>query len=276
MMDRIMKVAILFLLLCITAAAFGAEPNDAAPGGTHVLIVSGISRDPQDRAIRSQTLTGLRACLRDVAKVDPRRVTVLTGDDPPSATTAGTSTAGLVDQAVKALASVVRPQDRFIFYYIGHANVVVDDLRFNLPGPDATQNDLAAWLGTIKARTQLVVLDCPCAGLAAKTLAAENRIIVCAATAEQTYSTRFTSFLIAVLSRPPTDANNDGTLSLLDAFTATAREIEQWYHQAQVLPTETPCLEDDGDGTPSERPWRHEIEGGDGARASAFILTEGR
>jgi len=78
------------------------------------------------------------------------------------------------------------------------------------------------------------------------------------------------------LTQPQTDANSDGKVSLLEVFAATAREIEQWYRQQGLLPTETPCLEDDGDGTPSERPWKYQTEGGDGLKASTFWLVEGR
>ena len=119
------------------------------------------------------------------------------------------------------------------------------------------------------------MLDCPCAALAAKALTGANRVIVCASAATQVYGTRFSPHFVHALAQPQTDANNDGKVSLLEAFTETAKEIEQWYRQKGILPTETPCLEDDGDGTPSERPWKYGTEGGDGLKASAFLLAEG-
>ena len=41
----------------------------------------------------------------------------------------------------------------------------------------------------------------------------------------------------------------------------------------QCLVTETPCLEDDADGVPNERPWRYQADGDDGAKAAVFFLT---
>ena len=234
---------------------------------TTVLIVSGINKDPHDQAVRHQTVSGLREQLLKRMNVDPKRLMVLSADAP---------TAPQISQAMETLASTVRPNDRFIFYYIGQANAAGGDLRFNLPGPDMTQKELADRLSTIKAGTQLIVLDCPCAALAAKALTAGNRIVVCASAMTQAYGTRFSTHLVHSLAQPQTDTNNDGRVSLLEAFTATAKEIEQWYRQNKLLCTETPCLEDDGDGAPSERPWKHQTEGGDGAKASTFFLTEGR
>jgi len=234
---------------------------------TTVLIVSGISKDPNDRAVRNQTVSGLREHLLNRMNVDPQRLTILSAD---------ASTALQISQMLETFASAVRPSDRFIFYYLGQANAAGGELRFNLSGPDMTQKELAERLNKIKAATQLIVLDCPCAALAAKALTTANRIVVCASSATQVYGTRFSPHFVHVLAQPQTDANSDGKVSLLEAFTATAREVEQWYRQQGILPTETPCLEDDGDGVPSERPWKYQTEGGDGLKASTFLLMEGR
>jgi hypothetical protein len=267
-----MMVKLNSLLLSLLACdiCFAAVAPALKASSTTVLIVSGISKDRSDQTLKTQAVNGLREYLLKQMKVDPPRLTILATDSTLA------STSSQVARTIETLALALRPDDRFIFYYIGQANAASGELRFNLPGPDMTQKELADRLGTIKAGTQLVVLDCPCAALAAKTLAAGNRIIVCASTATQAYGTRFSTHFVHALAQPQTDTNNDGKVSLLEAFTATTRQIEQWYRQNKLLPTETPCLEDDGDGAPSERPWKHQTEGGDGAKASTFFLTEGR
>jgi hypothetical protein len=262
------QLVFLLLLLSCSFCSAGAAPAIDRPSTT-VLIVSGISRDLNDQALRTQAVTGLREYLLKQMKVDPQRLTILAADS------ALLPTASQVAQAIETLAPLIRAEDRFIFYYIGQANTAGGELRFNLPGPDMTPKELADRLSAIRAGTQLVVLDCPCAALAAKALAAGSRIVVCASTATQAYGTRFSPHLVHALAQPQTDTNNDGRVSLLEAFTATAKEIEQWYRQSRLLPTETPCLEDDGDGAPGERPWKYQTEGGDGAKASTFLLTEG-
>jgi hypothetical protein len=190
-------------------------------------------------------------------------------DDPSASTAEG------VRSAIRTIASASTPPDRFILYYIGQANAVGETLRFNLPGPDITQADLAGWLADIRAGTQLVVLDCPCAALAAKALSRRGRVLLLASTEKQPHAPRFGLHFVPALARAESDTNDDGKVSVLEAFTAAAREIEQWYQQRQLLPTETPSLDDNGDGKPSERPWRHEQDGGDGRLAAGLFLALG-
>jgi len=242
-------------------------------GKTYALIVGGISRDPPDRLARNRMLDTLGVYLRGPAGLTRRQVSVLIGDDLGLSDPNVRATGQNVKAAVESVASVIRAQDRFLFYYVGLTNAVSETLRFNLPGPDVTHEALATWLDSIKSNTQIVVLDCPCAALAAKALARPGRIIVCAATATQAYSTGFTGRFVPALTQMENDADQDGRISLLEAFTATAKETEQWYRRIQCLPTETPCLEDNGDGVPSERPWRYLMDGGDGARASSFFFA---
>jgi len=270
---RLVKIVILFMYAtsCLSLSSTPAEAAD-----TYALIVSGISKDPNDQAVRAQAVSSFREYLLKQMAVDSRRLTILAADKPDTPPASSLQpTASQITRVMDTLARTVRPEDRFLFYYLGQANAASGELRLNLPGPDITQQGLADRLKAIKAGEQLVVLDCPCAGLAVKALTAANRIIVCASTATQVYGTRFSPHFVHALAQPQTDANSDGKISLLEAFTATAREIEQWYRDKQILPTETPCLEDDGDGTLSERPWRYQTEGGDGAKAAAFLLNGG-
>jgi len=278
-MDRRTRQAIISaLLLSCSTCSMGAEGAMASRSQslTTVLIVSGISRDPSDQATRIQAVSGLRDYLLKHAGVGPHRLTILTADKSDvSSASSLRCTASQIAQTIDTLAVTIRPDDRFIFCYLGQANAAGGELRLNLPGPDMTQNGLAEHFKAIKAGTQLIVLDCPCAALAAKALTTNNRIVLCASVATQPLGTRFSQHFVHALTQPKTDANNDGKVSLLEAFAATAREIEQWYRQRGLLPTETPCLEDDGDGTPSERPWKYPTEGGDGLKASTFLLAEG-
>ena len=262
-----------FALLLATAALAGVGDEDPSMGKTYALIVGGISRDPPDRVVRNRMLDALSVYLRGPAGLPPQQVSVLIGDDFGLSDPNLRATAENVKAAIESVASVIRAQDRFVFCYLGLTNAVSETLRFNLLGPDATHEALATWLSGIKSNTQVVVLDCPCAALAAKALARPGRIILCAATATQAHSTGFTGRFVPALTQMENDTNQDGRVSLLEAFTATARETEQWYRRIQCLPTETPCLEDNGDGVPSERPWRYQVDGGDGARASAFFFA---
>ncbi len=267
MIAGIAVVTVEMLLIILPTAVSGSPPA----GDTYAIIIMGIGKDPQDRLARDQVIRDFRGYLLDKASVRPERLVVLL----PDANGPSVSTAKGIEDAVDAIASTAGPADRFILYYIGQANAVGDGLRFNLPGPDVTQEDLAKWLAGVKADTQLVVLDCPCAAMAAKALVRRGRVLLLASTETQAHAPRFGLHFVPALTRAENDTNHDGAVSVLEAFTAAARGIEQWYQQRQILPTETPCLEDDGDGRPGERPWRYEQDGGDGRLAAELSLAPG-
>lgn len=264
----IVKNAIATIGMMLIVLPMGASESRPV-GNTYAIIISGIGKDPEDRLARDQVIRDFRGYLLDKASVKPDRLVVLA----PDARAPDASTAEGIKGAIDAFASTASPADRFILYYIGQANAVGGVLRFNLPGPDATHEDLATWLAGVKAGTQLLVLDCPCAAMAARALAHPGRVVLFASSEKQAHAPRFGLHFVPALTQAESDTNHDGAVSVLEAFTAAARGIEQWYRQMQLLPTETPCLEDDGDGRPGERPWRYEQEGGDGRLAAEWILA---
>ncbi len=244
----------IFRSLACVCIVWGSLTGASCKGDVFAVVAAGINKDATDRAAQDKTVADLKQRLLARAK-----------------NTQVVSTAAGVKEALESLAGASGPQDTLVFWYIGQANAAGDKLRLNLAGPDITGEDLAAQLARSKAGTVLIVLDCPNAGLAAKALAGPGRIILCAATQVQPYGTQFTRHFLPALTAADSDTDKDGRVSVLEAFAAAARRIEQWYRDRQMLPTETPCLEDNGDGTPSERPWRR-AESADGAMASKLFL----
>lgn len=261
-----MMTRVIFAGLVITfmGVSTGQANRAGLQGNVYALIINGISKDPTDRAVKDRVVHDLKTLLLDKGRIDSTRLTLLT---------AGESRADRIEEVMKRLASTVGREDRLLFYYIGQANTVAGSLRFNVVGEDVTGQQVAQWLNRIKAKTQLVVLDCPCAAMVAKEMTQAGRVVVFASTETQVYGTRFSMHFVPALREKNSDTNADGRISVLEAFTAAARGIEQWYRDRTILPTETPNLEDNADGLPSERPWRHAIDGGDGLAALEFILV---
>jgi hypothetical protein len=272
------KVIAIFLIILNGFPLFVASSTDLnrepeQNNKTHVLIVSGVNKDPNDRLAKSKAVEGLYRFFLNNAGVRPERLKVLIDSKSTALKNSEISTAeSLKEQMYKFVASV-NPRDRFIFYYTGQANVVSETLRLNLPGPDITHEQLAEWINAIKASSMLIVLDCPCAGLAVKALTGQGRIIIAASTAEQPYSTRFSEYFVPALIDKNSDTDGDGRISLLEAFTNTCKSIDDFYRQQSLLTTETPVLEDNADGTASWQPWRYEQNKTDGLAASRFFLS---
>ena len=275
-----MKRTIIAILVFIVGGyplfeALGAErsPKSKESGKTYVLIVGGINKDSKERLAKDRATANLSRFFLDIAGVQPERLSVLVDSKSTARKGSGISTAGNLKEQMNRFTASVNPKDSFIFYYIGQANIVSDTLRLNLPGPDITHKQLAEWINGIKASSMLIVLDCPGAGLAVKAVTGQDRIIIGACTADQHYSTQFSEYFVPALVDEKSDTDEDGRISLLEAFTSASRSVDDFYRRQSLLTTETPVLEDNSDGIPSPQPWRYKQNKMDGLVASRLFLS---
>jgi len=246
-----------------------SEPDVAA---TYVVIVSGINKDPEERQAKDRAVLRLQRFLIGDEIAFEERVRVLVAENSLVRDPSGPSTADNIRRTLAEVAAELHREDRFVFYYTGQANIVAGTLRLNVPGPDFTQDELAEWIGAVKAATTVVILDCPGGGLAVKPLSENGAIVICGARSDQVYSPRFSKYFIPALTDPASDADNDGRISLLEAFQQTAAQVDAFYRERDLLKTETPILEDNGDGVPSQRPWQYSTPDEDGWNAARFFL----
>jgi hypothetical protein len=272
-----MVIAILLVAAgaCATVGAPGAERNrePAESNNTYALIVSGTNKDPNESQAMDKAVMNLRRFFLNNAKVRPDRLSILVDSNSVARKDSKISTARNLKEQIDTFAAAVNSADRFIFYYVGQANIVTDKLRLNLPGADITHEQLAEWINRIKASSMLVVLDCPGAGLAVRAVAGPDRVVVAACTADQHYSTRFSGYFVPALADNRSDTDSNGKMSLLEAFTLASKRLEDFYRRKGLLKTETPLLEDNADGVPSRQPWRYKQDKTDGLAASRFFLS---
>jgi hypothetical protein len=276
-MKKIMiPIFLTIVSVSLLSATLGAEQSQEPKqvGKIHVLIVSGINKDSKDRLSKNKVVTDLYRFFINNAGVMPERLRILVDSKSTAFVNSGISTAENLKEQVDRFAASINSRDRFIFYYTGQANVVSDTLRLNLSGPDITHEQLAGWINAIKASSMLIVLDCPGAGLAVKALTGQDRIIIGACTAEQHYSTRFSEYFVPALIDKGSDTDGDERISLLEAFTSASKNIDDFYRRHSLLTTETPVLEDNGDGAASRQPWRYKQNKTDGFAASRLFLSD--
>jgi len=256
--------------------AFGqADPNEVQPvfkGKTYVMIVSGLNTDPEERQSKDRAVMKLKKFFTEKAEVDSRQMQVLVCETSFAREGAEISTAENLQKALTTAAGVIDPNDRFIFYYVGHANVVAGTLRINLPGKDITGNQLTDWANQVKAGSMAVVLDCPGAGLMIRDLAGKGRLVICSCRSDQLYSPRFSDYFVPALEDTAADEDGNGKISVLEAFTLASKQIDELYREQDLLKTETPVLEDNGDGIPSQQPWRYEKDQNDGEAAAKYYF----
>ena len=278
MKTKISQSVRLFLLIWLASAIFAPcalgrpeqPPKESLQG--HALLVSGINRDAEEHAAKEQALNRFAQILKDAWGPVPGNIHVLVDCNSVAPSPVTRSTGQNLQKTLKYLSDTIAEDDLWVFYYTGQANILTDQLRLNLPGPDITHRDLAVWLDAIKARRQLIILDCPGAGLAVKILTAPGRVIICGARSDQPYSTVFSDYFLPALRDSAAESNGRQHRSVLEAFRVAAQQIDEWYRRENRLKTENALLEDDGDGIPSQSPWEYEQQGKDGAIAAEFYL----
>lgn len=164
---------------------------------------------------------------------------------------------------------------------IGHGTYDGREAKFNLRGPDISAAELAQWLAPIDR--PLAVINCASAsGPFINALSRPGRVVVTATRSGSEHNfARFGDFLSGAMVDPAADLDKDEQTSLLEAFLAASRRLEEFYKLDARLATEHPLLDDNGDalGTPAAwfqgtRAVRRARDGAevDGAAAQRFVL----
>ena len=100
-------------------------------------------------------------------------------------------------------------------------------------------------------------------------LSAKNRVVITATNSyAQRYDTVFPDAFISALTAPDADADKNGRISMLEAFTYASRLVALQYEQADYLSTEHAVFDDNGDGKGSDAA----VDGGDGVVAGLTYL----
>lgn len=169
--------------------------------------------------------------------------------------------------------------------YIGHGTHTQKNTLLNLRGPDLSATALGQWLDPLE-RTLIFVHGGSASAPFINSLSKPNRILMTATRSgtELNYA-RFGERFARVISSREGDANQDGQVSLLEAFVSAAQSVEQFYKDEGRLASEHALIDDNGDsvGTPSDwfrgerlvkQPEGDTIPDGFRSRQIAFIASE--
>jgi hypothetical protein len=226
-------------------ALLGDAAPAAAQAGRYALIVEGASGEPQFATLHRGWLDTLATRLRDDLQFDASHLIVLA--EKPGAGERG-ATADEVRAAFAALASRMTADDQLFVMLIGHGSGQGPDAKFNLVGRDMTVTEWSDLVGAIPGRTALVNATSASFPYLAG-LAGDRRVVI---TATSTYSqrvhTQFAGAFSDALGAAEADADKDGRISILEAFTHASRIVAQYYEQAGTMATEKAVLDDTGDG----------------------------
>lgn len=162
-----------------------------------------------------------------------------------------TGPAATKDALLKALSRAAESsgdEDETILLLIGHGTWDGDRYKFNLPGPDISDEELSNALNRIKGR-QLVVLATTASGAAIPTLKRANRVVVTATrSGTEKNAVVFSRYWVEALRDAAADTDKNEVVSALEAFRYADRKTADYYQSQNRLATEHPLLEDTGKG----------------------------
>ena len=139
--------------------------------------------------------------------------------------------------------------------YIGHGTHTSKRTSINLRGPDIDATTLTSWLDRLE-RTLIVIHGGSASAPFITRLSKPNRILMTATrSGEELNYARFGERFANVIESRDGDANQDGQVSLLEAFVAAASSVETFYEENKRLASEHALIDDNGDGTGTPADW---------------------
>jgi hypothetical protein len=230
------------LALTLVLAAAGAA---SAEGNRYAVIIQGASGEPQYAKQHRAWTMSLALVLRDRLKIEPGRISVLT-EQPEGQELRGTAES--VRTVLGRLAKETKADDLVFVMLIGHGTGDATAAKFNLVGPDLTTDDWNALLKPIQARIAFVDSTSSSFPFVAA-LSGPNRVVITATNSyAQRFHTMFPDAFIQALAAPDADADKNGRISILEAFTHASRLVNLHYEQSGRMSTEKAVIEDTGDG----------------------------
>ncbi|NNE91670.1 MAG: hypothetical protein HKN23_08485 [Verrucomicrobiales bacterium] len=158
------------------------------------------------------------------------------------------------DKLIEAIAG--RKESELWVVLIGHGTFDGRQTKFNLRGPDFSDEEIAEWLKDFPK--PLAVMNTTSASAPfLKTLSGENRVVMTATKSpNEIFYARFGEYLAeAVGGLEAADLDNDDQVSLLESFLYAANQVAEFYEKEGRLATEHALIDDNGDGLGTRPDW---------------------
>jgi hypothetical protein len=262
---RVVGVAVLALGVAARAVA----------GDNYALVVTGASGGEAYAKKYDGWRHTFVSTLRDKFGYPDDHVVVLAEKEEPGVAPA---TRGQVQRALLDFRTRLTKDDLLIVLLIGHGTSADDpggpggpgseDAKFNLVGPDLSASEWGSLLQPLAAR--LVFIDTTSASFPfLRKLAGPGRIVMTATdSTAQEFETVFGEFFVKAFTQGAADADKNGRVSMLEAFTYASAGVRRWFDEHNQLPTERPLIDDMGTGVGREA----QNPGSDGALARVTYL----
>ena len=232
----------------------------------YVIIINGASGEASYAKQFSEWTTQLRGALVERFGFAEDRVRLLT--EKPVDSSASRATADEVKRLFSTLRTELNADNAVYIFLIGHGSFDGKEAKFNLVGPDLSASEYNSLLASLPTHRIVIFNMSSASGEFIKPLSAKGRIVITATrNGSEQNATRFAEFLISALGATDADTDQDGHVSIMEAFTYANRLTAEFYKRAGRLATEHALIEDNGDGVGHDN-----AAGGDGLLAKATYL----
>lgn len=228
---------------------------------TYLVVVSGLGGTPRYQAEFESRGRALAAQARALG-VDSSRVVHLGGDGV-------RATRESVTAAIRTLAQRAESSATVVIVLLGHGSAS-GVAAFNLSGPDITAEAFAGLLRSFPTQRVAVVNTSGASGPWIPALSAPGRAIITATRSDREREQPvFGRYFVEAYAGDAADADKNGRVSLLEAFTHARRETDRYYTSAGRLRSEHALLDDDGNREGTLEPG----VSGDGTLAATVYLA---
>ena len=262
---RQLNLVAAFITALIWPCAVFAQPSVQADRSKYAVVINGASGEPAYAKQFQQWTSSLRAALLGRFGFAADHVKVLT--EKPSDASEAPATAEEVKKLFTSLRTEVNADSLLFVFLIGHGSFD-KEAKFNLVGRDLSAGEYNTLLAALPTQRIVIFNMASASGEFIKPLAGKGRVIVTATrSGQENNATRFMEYFLAALKATDADADQDGHISVLEAFNYANRLTAEFYTRAGRLATEHALLEDNGDGVGHQK-----MEGGDGLLARATYI----
>jgi hypothetical protein len=220
-------------IVSLALLLFTALPTRA---GTYFVTVAGLGGEPDYEQRFTATATDLDHILKSSG--GEAHVYTLTGAD---------STRQHIEDTLGVIAREAKGTDDLVVILIGHGSFDGVEYKFNLPGPDISGAELAAWCDRIPAKRQLIVNTTSASGGSIAAFDRPGRAVIAATkSGTEKNATVFARYWVEALRDPTSDVNKNDAISAIEAFDYASAKTASFYELEKRLATEHAVFEDTG------------------------------
>lgn len=256
--------------LCAQSTAPSARPTPRKKSpidqNKFALIIKGASGEASYAKQFDDWTTQLKKVLSERFGFPEKQLILLT--ETPKSSAELPATAQQVRLTFGSLKSSLASDNVLFVFFIGHGSFDGKEAKFNLVGPDLSALEYSNLLATLPTKRIVIFNLSSASGEFIKSLSAKGRVIVTATrNGQEQNATHYPEFLLRALDADDVDTDQDGHISILEAFNYANRLTAEFFTRAGRLASEHALLDDNGDGMGREK-----ADGGEGLLARATYL----